>query len=170
MRIVFVLLAVTLLYGCSHEKWVAKNQERICNSYCKESVESVNIRDTVVKFQHEFFMELDTSTMQMYFECDSMNQVLINKVEYLNGKRTTIKYILNDNTLLIKAQSDSIHQLIEINKVLSGIDSTKVIERRVPYEVTKREMIWWGWLLIGFLLALNIFQLIRNSLSKFKHD
>lgn len=159
MRYLIIALVLLVMAGCSHEKYIAKNQKRICGYYCPCETTSVLIKDTIVEFVHEVFVEPDTSTIRLYIECDSLNQVLITKVDKLTGNRTDITYDFiskyNKAMLTVNCYADSIDILHKQIKEIKAIDKTTVVEKEVPVEVVKYRNTWWLWVLLGISLGLN---------------
>lgn len=165
MKTLTILLLTTLLLSsCSHYRWLEKNKDKICATYCVYPTDTLRIteKDTIVTFVAEYGVNADSALMSIIFECDSNNQVLITKVDSLTGIRTTIKYVFLNNTLHLTANTDSIDGKITVSKHLLGLWKTIYCNRQVPTVVKEGKMIWWGWLLIGALLMLNVFQFFRK--------
>lgn len=150
------IVVIATLFGCSHSKYILKHKDEICASICTYPTDTIKTitKDTVVKFRSEYFIEPDLATIDLYLDCDSLNRVLISKVDSLNGKRTVVKYILTDNVLSLTALTDSIHGLIEVNRILKNVSTTHYVDREVPVEKIVYRSFWWHWLLHGIELAL----------------
>jgi len=160
MRYIKLSVFLILLSGCSHSKYILKHQDEIRSYLCvNDTVRSIE-KDTIIKTISEYYIEPDFATMDMFFECDSLNNVLLTKVDSLSGKRTVIRYVLVENKLTIKALTDSISGIIANYDTLK----TKTIYLDRPITIEKRVEVsfWWHWVLHGIALMLILFLLFRK--------
>ena len=158
------LVVITILLNCSHSRYILNHKDEICSSICVYPDDTIKVvsKDTVVKFISEYFIEPDLATIDMYLACDSLNNVLITKVDSLNGKRTIIKYILSENKLSLMALSDSISGLLEINRTLSNIEKTVYVDKIKLVEKPVYTTYWWQWVLHGVSIAIILYLAIKR--------
>jgi hypothetical protein len=151
-KFLFVSVLLVILSSCSHEKWLVKNIDYVRAKVCVNGdTIKTHIHDTIIRWQTETFIEPDFSSIDMVFECDSNNKVLLSKIDQLTGNRINMTYLLRDNKLTIQAKTDSITYLWNLVKEIKGIDSTIYVDRPVYVENEVKVTPWWDYVLFSVL-------------------
>ena len=151
-HILYICLAI-LMCSCSHYKWLTNNPQEGCKVCPTKDSVIITRSDTVIVTDSITFIEPDSATLRMFFECDSMNNVLVRMVDGSTGKQIVYKYIFKDNILELNISTDSIAVLNRI------IDHLRVDKREVVKYVTQEKIVHSGvfyvWFFYIFLLLLS---------------
>lgn len=118
-----------LLLSCNPCKNIAKYERCF-------PVDSILIEKTVIQRDSFTFTEPDTLSMQLLFECDSNNNVLIRELNNTSSKGIDVKYIFKDNRLNLTAYVDSIAIL---NKLIETTKNKEIIRTNPLNEQIKSE-------------------------------
>lgn len=125
-----LLISISILFflaSCNPCKFVAKHPQCF-------PVDSFIIEKTVIQRDSFTYTEPDTLSMQLLFECDSNNNVLIRELNNASTKGFDIKYIFKDNRLNLTAYVDSIAIL---NKLIETTTNKEVIKMNPVNDVLK---------------------------------
>lgn len=143
------LIILCLLYSC-------------CPKIVTTTNTTTTIHDTtevkVIEKQVDTLIDKDTLTQVIQLECDSAGKVHIIGGNVNKGKRSSLNSKLSNNVLYNRFTCDSlIVQLSYKDSIINTlrskettIDTTKV--------VIKKEMPFWGWLLIGAALSFAVYS------------
>lgn len=163
MRILIIisLLAITFS-SCITAKKVLENPQmfglvRILDLKDSNVVEFTS--DTILDIGQVDWSHADSTSIKLYLECDSNNNVLLNKVIELQntGKKVIYKYKLTDNTLTLETIVAELRRIIEVkNEIINR--KISIIKVAVPYPVFKDKTpiyvhILWG---IGAIILLIV--------------
>lgn len=148
-----ILVAVLLLSGCSHYRWIHKHSGEVCEILdCCPEVETVTVIETKIDTFTEIRRTVDTTTLNRLFRCDSNNRVLSRANDSLSSHKDTIP----------------IERIITIYKsdtVRTTVTHVKTVEK--PVIVKEKYVPWYLWtlwvivsvgLLIGTILIVSKFR------------
>jgi hypothetical protein len=129
---IFYLISIVLIItiqSCNTCKYVAKHPECF-------PADTIIEKDSMIVKDSIYIIQQDSSVLEMYFKCDSNNQVLIQKVNSTQGVKTKTKYIFKDNFLKVNAYNDSI---VVLNRIIERYKNNKTVTRNPINEKLKRE-------------------------------
>lgn len=153
-----VLLFVT---SCVPHRYLEKHETEICNE-CIDKYTVQSVKDSVIIKTDTLWIDvseniIDSTYTELYFECDSDNQVLMTKVEKIKESGQILsEYKFKNNVLTVqnKAYRDSIQQLrtiIEKNK-----NNVQVVTKTVKEQVIPKWIYLIGIIIFLFLVILLI--------------
>lgn len=152
-KLTFLLLLTALLTSCAHWNWVMKNEAEVCK-YCNDKyissadttphvqIDTIHHRDTIVN-------PADSLIRELYFECDSNNQVILKQSDQLNNSSLHYQELFKNGILLTKTWKDSTAYYRDMYEIEKSTSKTKVVTVKEPYEVVKNKVPWWMWILLG---------------------
>lgn len=157
--VVALALIVIGLSSCKQIQYVPVEKET-------ERIVTITERDTTI------IVEQDKATLLALLTCDSMNNVLLSKINQKQGNRTYIDYfIIQDDKqalLHVDCKTDSLELEIEIRDCLIQelIREKEVILK--PPEPTRyqKTMIAFGWIFICYIVV-KLIRLFKHHLRIF---
>lgn len=163
-KLLFIIIVMLFASGCGSVKKITSetSSDSTKVELKKDSLVSEHIqilRDSVIKYV------ADSSTLDMYFECDSNNKVLIKQINELkSGNKIKQDFKFKDGHLNVKntINEDSVKVYWkefysrEYNEKLSEVNTNSKMESKT--EITKKQSIWvsFKWLLLAFAIGLLI--------------
>lgn len=161
MRFLIFILFALILSSCSHYRWIHKNRDEVCEILDCGEIDSTR---TQIKFktdtirEHEFIIEQqDSGLFDLYLDCDSNNQVILNKVDKLRSREDSIRYELKDEKLsVISYYTDTIESLKERIKIERTRSDTTYITKKVP-EIVREDHVPIGFWVIGSVVLVLAF-------------
>jgi hypothetical protein len=142
----YLILLSILLTSCITEK----KRREICNECKVVQLDSIYIKDTVVK------VNSDTAFIETKLDCDSLGNVRMIEINQLNGKLISMQAKLKDNTLRIISKTDTIKVYVKGNTVVKV--RTDVREKLVYKDY------WWKYPLLIWALIATVLYLMRKIL------
>jgi hypothetical protein len=142
----YLILLCILLTSCITEK----KRREICNECKVVQLDSIYIKDTVVK------VNSDTAFIETKLDCDSLGNVRMVEINQLNGKLISMQAKLKDNTLRIISKTDTIKVYVKGNTVIKV--RTDVREKIVYKDY------WWKYPLLIWALIATVLYLIKKFL------
>lgn len=104
MKILITILFTTVLFSCSLEKRVLKNESQVREwLHTPDTITIVNGGTVEI----EKFVT-DSLTLQAYFECSDSNTVLLKNFQLLKSQGAKTEFIYKNNTIYLKASFDSV--------------------------------------------------------------
>jgi len=154
-----ILLAFFLsaLAGCMTPKKINKFKEL----YCKDSI-SVVIKDRIVKVPVNI---TDSSSLDLWLECDSIGQVYYKNWQYIKGQYTALKVQLDKNKMQITGTAiihDTVDRIVTDTIIKS---QTKIVKNELTKAQQTRQAWFWYFLIEHILLILLI---LTYTFFKFK--
>lgn len=157
-----ILVLSIVLFSCKPTRYLEKHHVEICldciDEYIRDSiadVETVYTTDTVWVDVSENL--IDSTYTELYFECDSNNQVLLTKIVKLkDSDKILSQYTFQNNVLRVlnKSYLDSIAELhITIDRLKNNV---KIIEKPVIKEILPKWIYVTGGLFLLCLIILLI--------------
>lgn len=142
----YLILLTILLTSCITEK----KRREICNECKVVQLDSIYIKDTVVK------VNSDTAFIETKLDCDSLGNVRMVEINQLNGKLISMQAKLKNNTLRIISKTDTIKVYVKGNTVIKV--RTDVREKIVYKDY------WWKYPLLIWALIATVLYLIKKFL------
>jgi hypothetical protein len=142
----YLILLCILLTSCITEK----KRREICNECKVVQLDSIYIKDTVVK------VNSDTAFIETKLDCDSLGNIRMVEINQLNGKLISMQAKLKDNTLRIISKTDTIKVYVKGNTVIKV--RTDVREKLVYKDY------WWKYPLLIWALIATVLYLIKKFL------
>jgi len=133
--------------------------------------DSTDVRVRVIKEVETVQLPPDSAWLNAFFECDSNNQVLLKKVETLQGERVKQDFTYTNGQLTTRATDNA------VKKVESNVKYSIIYERvevpypvEVPVEVNKltQWQIFQMWLGRLAVISIAIWLLITKFKNKLK--
>lgn len=158
---ILIYLIIALLTSCVPHRYLAKHKDEICAKCIEENIIQFS-KDSIITKIDTLWIDvseniIDSTYIELYFECDSDNQVLITKVEKIKESGQIIsQYQFKNNILTVKNKvyQDSIMQL---NSTIERIKSdVKIVEKIVNKEVVPKWVYLVGIIVFLFLITLLI--------------
>lgn len=119
------------------------------------------VRDSIVS------IPADSSFIRAWFECDSLNQVIMTELETKSGKKVQQQTTFENGQLLVAATVDSLAIYLSWKERHDTAKVTQVIYQPVPYEVPVKTVPRWVRIL-AMVGALGIAGSIVKIFLKFK--
>lgn len=129
MLFLFILVALYFTTSCSPCNYVSKHPECF-------PADTVLIEKTIIQRDSFSYVEPDSLSLSLLFECDSNNNVLIKELSDAKSKGFITKYIFKDNRLNLTAYIDSIAIL---NKIIETTKSKEIIKVNPLNEQLKKD-------------------------------
>lgn len=142
----YLILLCILLTSCITQK----KRREICNECKVVQLDSIYIKDTVVK------VNSDTAFIETKLDCDSLGNVRMVEINQLNGKLISMQAKLKDNTLRIISKTDTIKVYVKGNTVVKV--RTDVREKLVYKDY------WWKYPLLIWALIATVLYLMKKIL------
>jgi len=118
MKYLLIIFAFALA-ACNPYNYISKHPELF-------PADSVVITNTKETHDSIYFTKPDSLAIEMLFECDSNNQVLMRELNEIGSKGIKTKIVFKDNKLQINALVDSLEMLNRTIKELSTKETTKI--------------------------------------------
>lgn len=134
LLLILALIAVTLFLLSTQSCMTAKKINRFKELYCKDSV-SVVIKDRIVKIPINV---TDSSSLDLFLECDSIGNVYYKKWQYVKGQYTALKVQLDKNKMQITGTA-IIHDTVE--KIITDTSKFQQVVIKTN-ELTKSQNFW----------------------------
>jgi hypothetical protein len=133
VRKLLFILSLLILTGCA-------STPRLAQSDTATVITEV-VRDSIV------FAPADSAIIKAWFECDSLNHVIMTDLEAASGNKLTQSAIFDSGILIVKAHADSLAIYLRWKERHEKTHTTNTVERLVPVEklVTKKPA-WLMWL------------------------
>jgi hypothetical protein len=149
------LFAAYALSGCMTEKKINKFKQQ----YCKDSI-SIQIKERIVKIP---ILYNDSAMLDIWLQCDSIQNIYYSSWQYYQGKYTEIKTKLDNNKISIKSVvniKDSIHY---IERDTNRYQQANVITNELTKGQQTRQHWFWYFLIenIVFILLLLLYIFIK---------
>lgn len=154
-----IIIFACLFCACSPIRWAEKHKELVC-PLCQFSNDSTFIHDTTIVTDYYEKIIPDSGYLLLYLHCDSLNNVLVDSLS--RDGTIHLLYKLNKNNLKLTAYSDTIKLLHKQIEKLSTQQKTVTKYKTIYDEKIVYRAFWWLWVIIGFLLALNIVQFFKR--------
>lgn len=149
----FIAICMMLLLNSCHYRWAIKNREFVCREFCTTSNNAI---DTIVKDSIRIIEKSDTAILKAYLHCDSLNNIIMDSINTINGKYVRLLYKYNHGRLLITAVKDSIvHDTIVVHDI-------KV--KNVPFNIQPHNKLSWLQQVILFLFFLMLIIVIIRKI------
>jgi len=151
------------LSGCMTEKKINKFKQQ----YCKDSV-SIQIKERIVNVP---ILYNDSAMLDIWLQCDSVQNIYYSSWQYYQGKYTEIKTKLDNNKISIKSVvniKDSIHYIErDTNRYQQANTVTNILTKGQQL----RQTIFWCFLvehILLFLIALvYVFFKFKSGIVNF---
>lgn len=157
-----ILVLLTVLVSCKPTRYLEKHHVEICldciDEYIRDSITGV---ETVYQIDTMWIdmsnTLIDSTYTELYFECDSNNQVLMTKiVKIKDSDKIVSRYSFQNNVLKVlnKSYLDSIAELhITIEKLKNSV---KIVEKPIVEKVVPT----WIYIVGGFFFLFLVILLI----------
>ena len=142
----YLILLCIILTSCITEK----KRREICNECKVVQLDSIYIKDTVVK------VNSDTAFIETKLDCDSLGNVRMVEINQLNGKLISMQAKLKNNTLRIISKTDTIKVYVKGNTVVK-------IRTDVREKIVYKDY-WWKYPLLIWALIATVLYLIKKFL------
>lgn len=159
--IILIYLIIALLTSCVPNCYLVKHKAEICAKCIEENIIQFS-KDSIITKIDTLWIDvsenlIDSTYTELYFECDSDNQVLMTKIEKVKESGQIIsQYQFKNNILTVKNKvyQDSIMQL---NSTIERIKSdVKIVDKIVNKEVIPKWVYLVGIIVFLFLIILLI--------------
>jgi hypothetical protein len=155
------ILIGTLLAGCTPYRYLERHKDEICAKCIEENTVQIT-KDSIITTTDTLWIDaseniIDSTYTELYFECDSNNQVLMTKVEKVKESgRILSEYKFKNNVLTVqnKSYQDSIQELRTTIKHLQN--NVKIVEKTINKEVVPKWVYITGIIVFLFLITLLI--------------
>lgn len=156
-----VLSVLLFVINCTPYRYLEKHENEICNK-CIDKYSTQSVKDSVIIKRDTLWIDvseniIDDTYTELYFECDSDNQVLMTKVQKIKDSDKIIsKYTFQNNVLTVqnKAYQDSI---LELRTTIESLkNNVKIIEKPIIKKVTPKWIYPVGAIILLFLVILLV--------------
>lgn len=143
------LIILCLLYSCCPKIVTTTNTTTTIKDSTSVTTRMKQI-DTLIK--------TDTLTQVIQLECDSVGKVHIIGGNVNKGKRSSLTSKLSNNVLYNRFTCDSL--IVQLNYKDSIINTLRSKETTIDTTkvVIKKEMPFWGWILIGMAISFAVYS------------
>ena len=166
--IVLTLIIIWLLAGCSEAYRLRQCRKFDCCPTVKDSTGTI-IRDSIYIVEHSIDYGPDTAWLQMYFECNDSNNVILSRYEQISGKYTDL-YKRFKNGHLTVTSIMNIHDTLYLQQTDHSETTTsdKVVEKPVMFSPTKWQsfLMVSAYILYGLLIIILIIWIVRKYVLK----
>jgi hypothetical protein len=156
-----IILTLLFIVSCTPHRYLAKHETEICNK-CIDKYTVQTIKDSIITKIDTLWIDvseniIDSTYTELYFECDSDNQVLMTKIEKIKESGQILsQYKFKNNILTVqnKSYQDSIQELrtiIEHNK-----NNVQIVEKIIKEKIVSKWIYFVGIIVFLFLLILLI--------------
>ncbi len=156
--IVMLAIAMMPLSGCKVKRCL--QPERVVVTETRTEYKEV-VRDSIVR------VPADTSTLEAWFECDSMNRVYLRQINQMQGQRSSIsantKVVGKAMVITTDCLCDSLAIYLSMKDKYVTKERTRDEKKVTPVIVTAKR---WTWLVTGLVVGLilpTIYRLFIKS-------